>query len=120
MVFAQPLVYKPGDDLALFKVPDASILSDNAKHLIEWDKATGTAIMTMNPENPTGMLPGAEVVFAIPLRNPRRANPCQIPMLTASGRITITAPIPFNATRDKALLDGENDGDACPLMVRTL
>ncbi len=117
-IFAQPYTYKPGGQEGLFRIPDGSILSDNAKHLIEWDQATGTAVLTMDPDNAEGMLAGEQVVFALPLRNPPKANPCQRPTLMASGRINITTPIPFEISRDKAILDGEQDGDACPLLVR--
>lgn len=53
-------------------------------------------------------------------RNPNVANPCQTPTLEVSGKIT-QGPVAFpRSVAQTALVDGEELGDDCALLVCTI
>lgn len=67
LAFAPPNVFLPGGAQPLFKSRESNAESAN-KHVIDWDQATGTAVLSMDPDNQVGMAQGLRIVFAIPLR----------------------------------------------------
>merc|ERR1719478_1683719 len=74
---------------------------------------TGSAVFVMDS---TGFASGTERVFAIMVTNSKSASDCKTVTLTASGDITQTVVLSAPSF-GRALVDGEADGDACPLKV---
>ena len=64
----------------------------------------------------TGFSADTEYVFAILVMNSKTASDCQTVTMTATGDITQTAVLSAPSYA-RALIDGEADGDACPLKV---
>ncbi|MGB1594483.1 MAG: hypothetical protein ACPIOQ_17140, partial [Promethearchaeia archaeon] len=79
----------------------------------DFTESTGTAIFTADT---IGLKKGQEYTFAILVKNSKTASDCKTVTLAAKGDITqtVTMKSPGYA---RALIDGEKDGDACPLMV---
>merc|ERR1719478_686679 len=77
------------------------------------DTATGTAVFVMDS---TGFAKDTEYVFAILMTNSKTASDCKTVNMTATGDIKQTAVLSA-PTYARALIDGEVDGDACPLKV---
>ncbi len=97
------------------------------KDTFTWDQATGTAVLTVdpeitkdrktNPQNTKGGIPkNAQIVFALPLQNSATASDCKEVSFESSGSIVQKAT--FVQTKiGRALQDGEMEGDACALKV---
>merc|ERR1719199_1552583 len=79
----------------------------------DFTSATGKAEFVMDA---TGFAAGTEYIFAIKMQNSKTAQECKTVTLTADGDIEQTVTMKQLAYK-RALVDGETDGDACPLKV---
>jgi len=82
----------------------------------DFDATTGTAVFTMS-SNPAAPKLTSKTVFALAMENSKTASECKTVTLTASGP-DISQTVTMNSPAyQRALIDGEMDGDACPLKV---
>jgi len=82
----------------------------------DFDATTGTAVFTMS-SNPAAPKLTSKTVFALAMENSKTASDCKTVTLTASGP-DISQTVTMNSPAyQRALIDGEMDGDACPLKV---
>ncbi|EKX35650.1 hypothetical protein GUITHDRAFT_118136 [Guillardia theta CCMP2712] len=87
--------------------------------------ASGSAVLTVNQDDKAGnayfSIPQQQdVVFALVLKNPKGPNPCQSVSLSLSAHGPGNTPVTQTVTMvqnplDRALEDGEVDGDVCVL-----
>ncbi|EKX37841.1 hypothetical protein GUITHDRAFT_115981 [Guillardia theta CCMP2712] len=87
--------------------------------------AAGIAKLVLNPAQ--NLPSGHEIKFAIPLKNSKVAQPCQTVTLTLNALYqSQNSQVSYTTTQtvqmvvspvNRALQDGEMDGDACPLKV---
>merc|ERR1719163_2536765 len=111
--WAMPISTKAVAQLSGTNAPFRPDTASRTAGTFDFTAATGTAVFVMDN---TGFAADTEYVFAILMENSKAASDCKTVTMTASGDITQTAVLSA-PTYARALIDGEADGDACPLKV---
>merc|ERR1719163_2540238 len=111
--WAMPLPTRALSTLTATSAPFLPDTGNRQAGRFDFTAATGAAVFVMDTN---GFTANQEYVFAIMVTNSKTASPCKTVTLTASGDITQTVEMSTSAYV-RALIDGETDGDVCPLKV---
>merc|ERR1719163_2541270 len=111
--WAMPISTKAVVQLSGANAPFRPDTASRTAGTFDFTAATGTAVFVMDS---TGFAKDTEYVFAILMTNSKTASDCKTVTMTTTGDIEQTAVLSA-PTYARALIDGEADGDACPLKV---
>ena len=107
-----PTATLPTPGVKSVNVPFKPLTAGRTVNTYDFLKATGSAVFVMDD---TGFTRGTTYIFAMRIKNSKAANPCQTVTLTATGDIVQSSTMSPDKPKAKAIQDGENEGDVCPL-----